>query len=104
VSAPLSISRVNVTAPNGTSRTIGTAVSITWTHNYGAGHLFDIGIDRDGDRVCEETIATGVPGTATGGSRSWTVTGPASPSNWICVKEQTDPVGDLNSTAFAIVP
>jgi extracellular elastinolytic metalloproteinase len=102
--APFSIARVNVTAPNSTSRTIGTAVTITWTHSYGAGHLFDIGIDRNGDRVCEETITTGKLGTATGGSHTWTVTGPASAINWICVKEQADPVGDLNTTAFPIVP
>jgi hypothetical protein len=98
-----SISRVRVTAPTTTiALRTGTTTSIQWTHDYGAGHTFSISLDRDGDQVCEETLAAAAPGTATGGSFAWGVTGPPGTANRVCVQESTDTFGDLSDLAFRI--
>jgi uncharacterized repeat protein (TIGR03803 family) len=97
------ISRVRVTAPNSAvTLTTGTTAALKWNHDYGAGHSFQIGIDRDGDQVCEETLAAAAPGGASNGTFSWLVSGPVGATNRICVRETGDPVGDRSDVAFTI--
>ena len=108
--APFTVtSRVQVTAPDaaGTSWPQGKTKTIKWKHNYGLGHPFQIGIDRNGDLVCEQTIALLVFGsTATAGTYDWLVTGPTGTSNRICVSSMSDlPYGtDISNTPFTITP
>ena len=87
------------------SWTIGTPQTLTWTHDYGVGHTYAIGIDRDGNSVCEESIATGLTAGTSSGSYAWTVSGPATNTARICVTEESDPSGaDVSNVNFKIVP
>jgi hypothetical protein len=110
LSAAFTINRITVTAPNtAVSWTIGTPQTIAWTHDYGVApivaHTYAIGIDRDGNSVCEESIATGLTAGASSGSYAWTVSGPATNTARICVTEESDPSGaDVSNVNFKIVP
>ncbi len=57
--------------------TIASSRTITWTHNFGLTGTFTIEVSRDGGTTWS-SVASGVPATtATAGSYSWIVTGPA---------------------------
>ena len=82
---------ITVTSPNtAVSWGIGGSRAITWTHNLGAVN-FDIALSTDGGATYPTTIATGVPGSATSGTYTWTVSGPALATARVRVIASSDP-------------
>ena len=98
------IDRITVTAPNtAVSWTIGSTRSITWTHNLGTGTTVNIDVSRNGGATWTPVAANVANSSATAGSYSWVVTGPATTQARIRVsnaagsdierRELHDPVG-----------
>ncbi len=96
-------SRVKVAQPNSAANwPSGATRLIKWTHNLGAAASFNVGIDRNGDALCEQSLASNVAASsATAGLYSWQVcgTGPAR----ICVTATGNPLdADVSDVAFNI--
>jgi hypothetical protein len=83
---------IALTSPN-TAVTwgIGSTRSVTWTHNLGAGHLFNIDLSTDGGATYPIALAAGVAGAASSGTFAWDVTGPTSATARIRVSSAADP-------------
>jgi hypothetical protein len=83
---------IAMTSPNtAVSWGIGSLRAVTWTHNFGAGHLFDISLSTDGGATYPIVVATGVAGAAATGTFDWTVSGPVSTTARIRVSSAADP-------------
>ncbi len=96
--------RVTVTVPNkNVAWKVGEARSITWAHNIGATAMVNIELSRDAG-ASWETIATGVSNsTATAGSYTWLVTGPATTTALVRVVWSEDPSEmDVSNVTFRI--
>ncbi len=104
---PFSItSRVKVAAPNTAVKwKVGTTKVVKFNHTYATPHDFAITLDRDGDGLCEELIASPVTAAAAAGTYNWVVSAPAGATNRICVTSTSDPAGtDISDVAFTIQP
>ncbi len=103
---PLSIAApfILVTAPNtgGMTWTVGTAQTISWTHNLGTSALVAISISRDAGRTWTP-LATVANNAAEAGSYVWKVTGPGTPKARVRVAWTNNPaVADQSDTNFRI--
>jgi hypothetical protein len=95
---------ITVTAPNtNVNWTIGSARTITWSHNLGTLESVQIHVSRDGGATWQ-TLSPGVANAAnTTGSFAWTVTGPATTSARIRVTwSATATVNDVSDVNFRI--
>jgi hypothetical protein len=95
---------VTVTAPNtNVNWSIGSVHSINWTHNLGTTQSVRIEVSRDSGTTWA-VIAAGVPNSsATFGTFSWTVVGPASRNARIRVTWTANPsIQDSSDVDFRI--
>ena len=83
---------IGLTAPNtAVIWGIGSTRAVTWTHNLGAGHLFNVDLSTDGGATYPTALAAGVAGAAASGTFSWDVAGPASATARVRVSSAADP-------------
>ena len=83
---------IGLTSPNtAVTWAIGTTRSVTWTHNLGAGQLFDVDLSTDGGATYPTSVATNVAGAATNGTFDWVVSGPVSATARIRVRWVDNP-------------
>jgi hypothetical protein len=94
---------VTVTSPNtNVSWTIGSARSLTWSHNLGAGQVVAIALSRDGGATYSP-VTSFTTTSATAGSYSWIVTAPATTQARIRVTWAQDAaVTDASNVNFRI--
>jgi hypothetical protein len=94
---------MTVTAPTGLSNwTIGSTRTISWTNNLGATATVRLDVSRDNGSTWTQIAASVQNSSATGGSFSWVVTGPATANgriraSWTANTSVTD-----NSARFRI--
>ena len=94
---------VTVTAPNtNVAWGVGSTRNLTFSHNLGVGQAVNIEVSRDGGATFSP-ITTFTTTSATSGSFSWVVTGPATTQARIRVTWTTNPgVTDMSNVNFQI--
>ena len=94
---------VTVTAPNtNVAWGVGSTRNLTFSHNLGVGQAVNIEVSRDGGATFSP-ITTFTTTSATSGSFSWVVTGPATTQARIRVTWTTNPgVTDVSNVNFQI--
>ena len=100
----LAAATLKVTAPNTTTTwTIGSARTVTWTHNVGTAATFKIEVSRNGGFSWSVIAAAAPSGGASTGSYAWVVTGPASTTARIRVTwNGNTSVNDTSDVSFRI--
>jgi hypothetical protein len=101
----LASAAVTVTSPNtAVVWTTGSAQTISWTHNLGAGADFKIELTRDAGSTWTVIVASAPSGgDGASGSYAWTVTGPTTKQARIRVTSNGSPtVTDKSDVAFKI--
>jgi hypothetical protein len=98
-----SVPMIMVTTPN-TALTwaVGTVQTIWWNHNLGLNSSVNVDISRNGG-VSWAPIASGLKNaTASAGSYTWTVTGPATPAALVRVSWADGTARDASNLTFSI--
>jgi hypothetical protein len=100
----LAAATLKVTAPNTTTTwTIGSARTVTWTHNVGTAATFKLEVSRNGGASWSVLADAAPGGGATTGSYAWVVTGPASTTARIRVTwNGNTTVTDTSDVSFRI--
>ena len=106
--APFSIvaPQVTVTAPDSAVNWgLGSRQAIKWKHNIGTAALFTIALSHDGGVTYPELVAQHVPAaTATTGSYTWQVAGPAGTQKRIRVTSESTAASDAGNANLTIAP
>ena len=99
---------IAVTYPNSAVNVgIGSKQTVKWNHNLGAGSFVRIELSRDNGATFPETLAASLQNTsASQGSFTWVVTGPATagPQARIRVSWVHGPAMDSSNVSFTIAP
>jgi hypothetical protein len=95
---------ITVTAPNtAVTWATGSTRSLTWSHNLGTSQTVNIDVSRDGGATWSPLAANVANATATTGTYSWVVSGPATTQARIRVRASSDPaVADTSNVNFTI--
>ena len=104
VNFTISSGTITVTAPNtAVTWTIGSTRSITWSHNLGTSQTVNIDVSRDGGTTWSSVAANVANATATTGTYSWVVSGPATTQARIRASASANPaVSDTSNVNFTI--
>ncbi len=104
VNFTISSGTITVTAPNtAVTWTIGSTRSITWSHNLGTSQTVNIDVSRDGGTTWSSVAANVANATATTGTYSWVVSGPATAQARIRASASANPaVSDTSNVNFTI--
>jgi sugar lactone lactonase YvrE len=97
-------SRIVVAQPDtGLRWPIGSTRTIRWQHNLATGETVDIDLSRDGGSTWTSLATSVVNASATAGSYSWTVGGPATTHGRVRVSRSSDPAtADASDVDFTI--
>ena len=95
---------ITVTAPNtNVSWVIGSARSLTWTHNLGTAESIKIELSRDAGSTWSVLVASSPNTASTSGTFNWTVTGPATATARVRITWTTNgAVQDISDVNFRV--
>ena len=95
---------VTVTAPNtAVTWATGSTQSITWNHSLGTSQTVNIDVSRDGGSTWSSVATNVANATATTGTYTWVVSGPATTQARVRVSASANPaVSDMSDVNFTI--